>query len=62
MNIKERALDLIVEPSTWRGAINVATAFGVAISPELAAKIIAIGLFASGCIGVLCRDKKKVKA
>lgn len=41
------------EPSTWRGLIALATAFGVAIRPEVADAIIALGLALIGGANVI---------
>lgn len=41
------------EPSSWRGIVWILTAFGVAISPELAAAIGAAGASIAGLIGLL---------
>jgi hypothetical protein len=43
------------EPSTWRGLTLLASALGVAVSPEIADGIIALGLAVSGLIGALSR-------
>ena len=46
------------EASTWRGLIALATALGVAISPEQVAAIIAAGMAVMGVIGAFTKDKK----
>lgn len=51
--------ELLNEPSTWRGAVNLLTACGVAIKPEFAELIVSIGLGAVGFIGVAFKDKKE---
>jgi hypothetical protein len=48
----------LAEASTWRGLVALATAAGVAISPELAEAIIAAGLAGIGVIGVVAPDLK----
>jgi hypothetical protein len=45
------------EPSTWRGLIALATAFGVAMSPEQIEAIIACGLALIGIAGAFFPDK-----
>jgi hypothetical protein len=45
------------EPSTWRGAFFLLTAFGVTIQPELQDAILAAGLGLAGLVGVLTRDQ-----
>lgn len=56
--LKSYLLDRAKEPSTWRGAVMVATAMGVSISPEKQDAIVTIGLAIAGIIGVLSKDKK----
>jgi len=43
------------ESSTWRGLTLLASALGVAVSPEISDGIIACGLAISGLIGALSR-------
>lgn len=50
-------IDRLQEPSTWRGIISLITAAGVAISPDLAAAIIAVGLAGMGLINVIRKEK-----
>jgi hypothetical protein len=45
------------EPSTWRGLIALATAFGVALAPEQIEAVIAGGLALIGIIGAFFPDK-----
>ncbi len=47
------------EASTWRGLIAIVTSFGIAISPELTAAIVATGLALMGLIGAIFPDKEK---
>lgn len=63
-SIAEYVLSRLSEASTWRGIIALATAAGVALSPELVEAIVAAGLACIGLIGVLAPDLKpeKVKA
>lgn len=44
------------EPSTWRGLIALATAFGVVIRPEVADALIALGLALMGGVNVVTHD------
>jgi len=53
--MKEWLIDRGNEPSTWRGLTLIASALGVVISPEIADRIIALGLAVSGLIGALSR-------
>ena len=61
MNIqaaKEFLLEQFSEPSTWRGLINIMTASGIAIKPELMEPIITVGVLVNGLVGVLTKDRK----
>lgn len=50
------------QPSTWRGLIGIVTAlFAFNVSPEKAAAIIAVGMFAAGLVGALLSDKPSPK-
>lgn len=49
---------LMNEPSTWRGAVYLLTAFGIGISPDQLEAIVTAGLAVSGAIGVFCKDTK----
>lgn len=55
-------LDFILErgkeASTWRGLVAIVTAAGIAVSPELAEAIVALGLAVIGILGVFTVDKK----
>ena len=44
------------QESTWRGLIQLLTAFGVALKPELAAAIVATGMSLIGLINVIKKD------
>ena len=52
-------IDYLKYPSTWKGIIGLATAFGVAISPDLAEKLIAFGMAGVGFIQVFIDDNTK---
>ena len=52
-------IDRLKEASTWRGIIAFLTAAGLAISPELGEKIIAVGLAIIGVIGMVFKDGKE---
>ena len=49
--------DRLLEPSTWRGLILVATAAGATISPQWTDAIITLGIALAGGIGVATSDK-----
>jgi hypothetical protein len=48
-------LDRAQEPSTWRGAVFLATSAGVGIAPELGQAIITAGVAVAGLIGVVTK-------
>ena len=50
-------LDRLKEPSSWRGLVMIATAFGVSVNPELLPSIIAAGTGLAGIIGFVFKDK-----
>ena len=50
-------LDRLKEPSSWRGLVMIATAFGVSVNPELIDSIIAVGAGLAGVIGFAFKDK-----
>lgn len=47
------------EPSTWRGIIWLATAFGVSLRPEVWEQIAAVGMALAGLVGVVTREKSQ---
>lgn len=53
-------LDRLAEPSTWRGAISVATALGIKLQPDFAEAIISAGLAAMGLVNILRKEKDAV--
>lgn len=50
-------LDRLKEPSSWRGIVMIATAFGVTLNPDLVSAIIAVGTGLAGVIGFVFKDK-----
>lgn len=50
-------LDRLKEPSSWRGLVMIATAFGVSVNPELLTAIITVGTGLAGVIGFVFKDK-----
>ena len=50
-------LDRLKEPSSWRGLVMIATAFGVSVNPELLTAIITVGTGLAGIIGFVFKDK-----
>ncbi len=49
-------LERAKEPSTWRGMILFATGFGVTLSPEMTAQIVATGTAMAGLVGMFSSD------
>lgn len=49
-------LNRLKETSTWRGIVVLLTSFGLALSPEQANAIIALGLAVVGVVGVFFPD------
>ena len=49
-------IDRLKEPSSWRGLVMIATAFGVSVNPELLPSIIAAGTGLAGIIGCVFKD------
>ena len=45
------------EPSSWRGMVMLATAFGVTMHPDLIDSIVAAGTGLAGIIGFAFKDK-----
>lgn len=52
------AMARLREPSTWRGMVALVTAFGIALTPEQTAAIVALGLAVVGGIGAFSPDKR----
>jgi len=50
-------VERLSEPSTWRGLILILTSFGIGISPDLVAPIIAAGTGIAGLVGVVSSDR-----
>lgn len=50
-------VDRLKEPSSWRGLVMIATAFGVAVNPDLVAAIVSTGTGLAGVIGFAFKDK-----
>jgi hypothetical protein len=51
-------LERAKEPSSWRGAVLLATAAGVGVSPEMSNAIVTFGIGLAGLLGVATGDKK----
>ena len=52
-------LKYLNQPSTWRGLIGILTALGIAIKPDMANAVIAIGLATTGLVNVIRNEKKE---
>jgi len=46
------------QPSTWKGLISIATAFGVALNPDQIAAIVTLGVGVVGVIQVFTDEDK----
>ena len=53
---KRQLIQHFQAPSTWRGIFLLLSAIGVYVRPDIAEAIIAVGMAASGLIGVLTSD------
>ena len=51
-------LDRARESSSWRGIVWLLTAFGVAVTPEQAAAIMAAGAALAGLVAVFTKDRQ----
>lgn len=47
-----KLLEYLRQPSTWRGLIGIAAAFGVALSPEQSAAIVTVAVALVGVVEV----------
>jgi len=54
----DRFLEMLKEPSSWRGLFAILTAVGIVLSPEQQTAIIAAGLSAIGLVNVFRKEKK----
>jgi hypothetical protein len=52
-------LDIVKQPSTWRGLIWIMTALGLNLAPSQSDAIITAGMSVAGAVGVFTSDKKK---
>lgn len=50
---------LLCEPSTYRGLVWLATAAGIALSPEQQQVLITLGAAIAGAIGIFFTDTKE---
>ena len=50
---------LLREPSTYRGLVWLATAAGIALSPEQQQVLITLGAAIAGAIGIFFTDKQE---
>jgi hypothetical protein len=55
---RQAIVERLAESSTWRGLFMIATAVGVAVSPEMQNAIVALGMSIVGLIGVLTSSKQ----
>jgi hypothetical protein len=55
--MKNYIINRLKEPSTWRGFIWVASAFGMALQPEQASAIVGLGALLAGSSAVVTPDR-----
>lgn len=55
----KKIIELLKQDSTWKGIISLATALGLAVKPEQAAAITALGLSLVGLIQVFITEDAK---
>jgi hypothetical protein len=55
--MKTYFLNRLKEPSTWRGLIMVATAYGMHLSPEQAYAIASLGMALAGGVGAAAPEQ-----
>ncbi len=58
-NTMKKIIELLKQDSTWKGIISLATALGLAVKPEQAAAITALGLSLVGLIQVFITEDAK---
>lgn len=58
-NVGSYLLARLREPSTWRGLVLVATAFGMVLDPVQSYAIVSLGLALAGGTAVITPDKLK---
>jgi hypothetical protein len=47
----------LIEPSTWRGLVSLATLFGLKIAPDQADAVLTAGVSLYSAINILRREK-----
>lgn len=52
-----KVIEIIMQPSTWRGFVWLLTAIGVKLNPEQSQAVITAGMGVAGVIGVFTSDK-----
>lgn len=57
--MKQKIIDRLREPSTWRGIIALLGACGWVLTPDQGEAVIAVALAVIGAIGVFTDDKFK---
>jgi len=50
-------IEIIIQPSTWRGLVLILSAIGINLEPDQAQAIITAGMGIAGAIGVFTSDK-----
>jgi hypothetical protein len=52
-----KVIEIITQPSTWRGLVWVLTAIGINLNPEQSQAVITAGMGVAGIIGTFTSDK-----
>lgn len=55
--MRDFLINRLKEPSSWRGLILIATAFGIDLNPEQAYAIASLGMALAGGVGIIAPDK-----
>lgn len=53
----EYVIKRLKEPTTWQGLIALVTAFGVALSPELAEGIVSLGVTIFAVVSIVLKER-----
>lgn len=56
-NKMNKFIEIITQPSTWRGLVWMLTAIGINLNPEQSQAVITAGMGVAGIIGAFTSDK-----
>ena len=57
--MKDYLLSRLKEPSTWRGLVLCASAFGMTLTPDQSYAIASLGMALAGSIGIISPDRMR---